>query len=404
MVGKSRKKRDDLIITNIGANKNAKVKKQINFHLKRIVITSFVIIFVATIIFVARFIRFNVVEMLWKVNVTRGSERVNNKSIRYEGFDNGIMRISNDGVTYINGGGSVNFTVSYNMKEPIYESGDKYFLIADKNGNEFYVFDSNGEIGHNTTTSPIQKISISKDGIIYILQSDENSSYINVYKSNTTPVDISIKSTLTGDGMPVDIATSKDGVNLAVAYMCLGDNNIYSKATYYNFDEAGKKNPKRIIKEFTSEFEEKLLARVCFFDERHSCMIFDEGVYFVSLKDEENPAVIAKHLFDKKIKSIAYNEKLLAFVFSDSTFMVINKNGSILANKNLDFEYENFYISDNYIVFLYENRIVLFDERGRLVFDKEMEIDVQYVSKKKSLFFSELFVGAIDGVECIRFF
>ena len=183
MVGKSRKKIDDLIITNIGANKNAKVKKPINFHLKRIVITSFVIIFVATIIFVARFIRFNVVEMLWKVNVTRGSERVNNKSIRYEGFDNGIMRISNDGVTYINGGGSVNFTVSYNMKEPIYESGDKYFLIADKNGNEFYVFDSNGEIGHNTTTSPIQKVSISKDGIIYILQSDENSSYINVYKS-----------------------------------------------------------------------------------------------------------------------------------------------------------------------------------------------------------------------------
>ena len=47
---------------------------------------------------------------------------------------------------------------------------------------------------------------------------------------------------------------------------------------------------------------------------------------------------------------------------------------------------------------------MIYDSRGRMIFDKEMEVDVQYVAKKKSLLFTELLIGLIDGVECIRFY
>lgn len=401
---------DDYIVKNLGINKSHKDKNQTIFksdkiNIKQISIIAFIFLIIITIIFSIRFIRFNVVEMLWKTSVTKGSDSINNKSVRYSSFRNGLMRISNDGITYINDRGIVKYIVSYNMKEPIYEFNDNYFVIADRNGYEFYIFDKDGLTGSNFLKNAIQKISISNDGIVYILQTDEESSYINVFRSNGKEIDISIKSSLTNDGMPIDLSVSDDGTELSVAYTCLSNNNIYSKATYYNFADAGKNaNSKRIVGEFIDEFNDKLLARTHFFDNKFSCLVYESGIYFVSLANKSNPVVINNIEFEYKIKSIAYNKEYISFVFDNNELMVISKDGSIVSKRKIDFEYENFYLSDNYIIFIYGNRVIIYDAKGRMIFDKELEMEVQYASKKRSLFFTELLLGIIDGVECIRFY
>ena len=403
-------KKDDLIIKDLGVNKEKKNRYTISIkskkiNIKKIAIISFVFLIIITVLFSIRFIRFNVVEMLWKTSVTRGSDSVNNKSVRYSSFKNGLMRISNDGITYIDDIGTVRFTMSYNMKDPVYESNNNYFAIADRNGYEFYVLDEKGVLGNNYLTNPIQKISLSNDGIIYILQSDEESSYVNVFRNNGEEIDISIKANLTNDGMPIDISTSDDGTELLLAYFCLSNNDIYSKATYYNFSDAGKaSNSKRIVGEFTNEFKDSLLARAHFFDDKNSCLIYDLGVYFVSTINESKPTIVGHQEFDYKIKSIFYNSEYVVFIFENNRMLIFNKNGILTADKNMDFDYEKFYVSDNYIVFLYGSRVMIYDTRGRMVFDKEMDMEVQYVAKKKSLLWTELLVGLIDGVECIRFY
>ena len=403
-------KDDQFIVKDLGVNKekksnslSEKIEKKIN--IKRLAIISFALLIIITILFSLRFIRFNVVEMLWKTSVTRGSTNVNNKSVRYSSFKNGLMRISNDGITYIDVIGTVRFTVSYNMKDPIYESNDNYFVIADRNGYEFYIFDENGVTGNNFLTNPIQKISLSSDGIVYVLQSDEESSYVNLFRSKGEEIDISIKTNLTNDGMPIDISTSNDGTELLLAYMCLSNNDIYSKATYYNFADAGKAaNSKRIVGEFINEFKDSLLARVHFFDNKNSCLIYDGGVYFVSTSNQSKPTIIGHQEFEYKIKSIFYNSEYVVFVFEDKRMFIYNKSVMLSADKMIDFDYENFYVSDNYIVFLYGSRVMIYDTRGRMIFDKEMDMEVQYVAKKKSLLWTELLVGLTDGVECIRFY
>ena len=397
--------KDEFIIKDLGIIKEKKSDNKKRVNLKFVAILSFVLIIFATAIFAIRFINFNVTEMLWKTSVTKGSDNINNKSIKYDSYKNGLMRISNDGITYINSSGEVKWTISYNMKDPIYESNDNYFAIADRNGYEFYIFDENGVSGTNTVTNPIQKISLSLDGVLYILQSDEENSYVNVFRNSGAMIDISIKTTLTGDGTAIDLGTSDDGVELAVAYMCLSNDKLYSKATYYNFGEAGQNaNSKRIVKEFVEELADKFLARTYFFDIDNSFLIYDGGVYFVSTKDQANPVIVQKREFDVKIRSISYNKKYLAMVLEDNRMIVFNKDGSLLADKMIDFDYENFYISEDYAIFLYGNRVMIYDSRGRMIFDKEMEMEVQYVAKKKSLIFTELLVGLIDGVECIRFY
>lgn len=397
--------KDEFIIKDLGIKHNEPLKSHKRINLKIVAVVVFVMILLSTLLFVVKFINFNVTEMIWKTSVTRGSDNINNKSIKYDSFNNGLMRISNDGITYISDIGEVKWTISYNMKDPIYESNGDHFAIADRNGNEFYIFNERGLSGKNTVTNPIQKISLSKDGILYILQSDEENSYINVYREDGKIIDLSIKTTLTSDGMAVDLGTSASGEELAVAYVCLLDNKIFTKATYYNFGDVGQNiNSKRIVADFVDEFENKFLARTYFFDDNNSFLVYDGGVYFVSTKNKANPEIIENREFNIKIRSISYNKKFIAIVFEDNRMLMYDKNGVLLADKTIDFDYENFYISDDYAIFLYGNRIMIYDSRGRMIFDKEMEFEVQYVAKKKNLLFTELLVGLIDGVECIRFY
>ncbi len=401
---------DEFIIKDLGVNKeqikNNKILGNANkINLKLVTIIALISLLIATAVFTIRFINFDVTEMIWKTNVAKGSDRVNNKSIKYCSFENGLMRISNDGVTYISDSGEAKWTISYNMKDPIYDYKSKYFAIADRNGNEFCIFDKNGETGNNLSTNAIKQISLSSDGVLYILQNDESSSYINLYRHNGNAIDIAIKSTLTGDGMPIDISTSDDGLGLSVVYVCLDNNDVYTKATYYNFDEVGKlSNSKRIVGEFVEEFKDRFLARCHYFDSKNSCLIFDGGVYFVSTSNPAKPRITVRHEFSDRIRSVSYNEKYLAFVFENNKLMIIDKKGNILAENSINSEYENFYLSDNYVVFIYENKVKIFDDRGRVIFDKEMAVNVQYIAKKKSIIFSEFLLGSIDSVECIRFY
>ena len=405
---KNDKNTDELILSDLGVNKDkrksdGKVSRFKNINIRYISIAVLIILLIMTAIYVLNFINFNSTVLIWRTSLTKGSDSVNNKSVSYASFRNGLMRISNDGITYIDDTGHVNWTVSYNMKEPIYVSNKKYFSIADRNGNNFYIFDSSGLVGENTTTNAIERIDISYDGVLYVLQSDENSSYINVFRNNGATIDLMIKTNLTEDGMPVDISTSRNGEELVLSYAVLDDDNIYSKATYYNFADEGKNaSSKRIVGEFIDEFDGKFLARVHFFNDDRSCLIYDGGIYFVSTSDKTNPRVINKIAPNDNMKSISYNDSYLAVVYESDKLIVYDDSGNIICDKQIDYEYNNFYLNDDYIIFLYNYRVMIYDIRGRMIFDKELSSDIQFVAKKKSFIFTELLLGLVDSVECIR--
>lgn len=382
-------KKDDLIIV-----EEKKQKK--GFSIKKFAIIACLLLVIATLVFVLRFINFNVTEMLWKVSLTRGSSEVNNKSIRYEGFLNGMVRISNDGITYISSIGEVKWTISYNMKEPIYECNKKYFSIAERNGFDFYIFDTNGLVYNSQSKHPIQKISLTDIGELFLLESDDENSYISHYDINGKTIGRTISTNLTSDGMPIDISASSSGESFLVDYTCLSDNSIYSKATYYDDED--------VLGEFITELADKFLARVHFFDSDKSCLIYDDGIHFVSYENVATPKINHTITFDEKIRSITYNDRFLAIITEKNRLLILNKSGDILSDKIIDFDYDNFYINDDYIIFICDHRVMISDERGRIIFDKEMNMDIEYVAKKKSLFFTELLLGLIDGVECIRFY
>lgn len=396
--------KDELIITNIGANRKKEVKrKNKGFSLKSLIIISSILLFLLIVIYGISYINFNITEKLWKVSLTVNSDFVNNKSIQYCGFENGMMRISNDGITYVDTNGIVKWTISYNMKDPIFSKKDKLFSIADRHGSLFYIFDEEGLLGSGTSNYQIDDVALSNSGILYLLQSDSNNSYIYSYNSEGQQLTNQISGNITTNGMPLNISTSNDGSEVLLAMTKILDNNICSKASYYNFNGITD-NKDFLIKEIEEELQGKFLARVHFFDNERSFLLYDDGIIFVSTSDPTNPTIIKKIDLKNKINSISYDNDNLVITLDDGKYVVYGKNGEVICNKSYDSNYDKFYIDNNCIVFIYGEHVKIYDVHGKSILDRVIEDGVQYVAKKDSLFFSDLIIGLVDGVECIRCF
>lgn len=394
MIGRSRKKViekefDDLIIVNNKSDKPEIKENGKKFSLKKIVLITFLLVIVATGAFILRFVNFGVSEMIWKVSLTKGSDKINNKSIRYESFRDGIMRISNDGATYVDSAGKLVYTVSYNMKDPIYDENGDYFAIGCRNGNELYLFDTNGLLNHASTVAPIYKIGLSKDGAVSLLLVSDTDMSIYNYKNNLNSVEEFSSGKLIDTGIPSDFAVNNLGDRYTMSYTSVGDNKVYTEVCFIT--NGGNKV-------YTDEFNGRYVARVHYFDDTKSFAISDISITFF-----ESENVVKDIVFGKKIKSISYNDRYLAVVYDDSTLSIYDKSGNISGEVIVDTNYDNFYLNGDYVVFIINDDVIIYDERGRQIFKNNIP-NVEYVAQKRSFVFTKLLIGLLDGVECILFY
>lgn len=400
----NKENKDELVITNIGANRKKEAKNSgKGISSKKLIIISSIVLLLLIIVYGISYINFNITEKLWKVSLTVNSESVNNNSIQYCGFENGIMRVSNDGITYVNSEGVIKWTISYNMKDPIFSKEGRLFSIADRHGSQFYIFDEDGLVGSGTSSYQIDDMSLSNSGIMYLLQSDSDNSYVFSYNKNGEQLTNQITSNITTKGMPLNISTSADGSELVLAMTKILDNNICTKASYYNFNGITD-NKEFLIKEIEEELQDKFLAKVHFFDNERSFLLYEDGIIFISTSDPTNPTIIKKIELKERINSISYDNENLVMTLDNGKYVVYGKNGEIICNKQYDSNYDRFYIDNNCIVFIYGEHVKIFDIHGKSIMDRNLDTMVQYVAKKDSLLFYDLIIGLTDGVECIRCF
>lgn len=425
MVGKSRKKivndenvnkeTNDLLIVrpkNLDKSKNDEKKAKINLKLKIMIGIIIFLVFICSIIFIIKNFDFGISNLLWTVRTTEGSNDVNNKSIKYCHYGSGIMRISNDGITYIDGVGNTRFTISYNMKEPIYDYTNKYFVVADRNSYNFVIFDYMGQIGKNRTKSPIQKVNITENGTIAILEKndveDVAENIIELFDKTGKSLKLDINDSFLLSGIVTDFSISDDAKTIITSNVNIVDDYISSKIVLYGIiDDGIKKTIKK--NDELSDFGSMYIGRVHHFNNNKIVCFYDGGMIFIDIdaNDKLNKKYIIEN--DKIMRSISYNDNYVAIIFEDNTLVTYNNNGDIISSANLDsgldkFSYDNFYIDDNYIIFINDKTINIYNVNCMKILSKDMISKVVYIVKKDSILFSRIIVGYLDGVECLQFY
>ena len=148
----------------------------------------------------------------------------------YLEFADGVLKYSKDGIAFMDRKGEERWNQPYQIKNPVVStySGDAA-AVADKGGNTIMVLDRDGLKGEMQTALPIEKVTVSAQGIVCAVLKDDPSPRILCYDAAGTVL-AELTTSLTGTGYPMDVSISEDGTLLLVSYLCVLSNAIMAKA------------------------------------------------------------------------------------------------------------------------------------------------------------------------------
>lgn len=304
----------------------------------------------------------------------------------YRDFGDGVLKYTKDGATYLDAKGKVVWVQSYEMRSPVVSVNGDFVAIGDQQGNSIYICDQNGTQGQATTLLPILRVTVSAKGVVAALQEDSKASYIYLYKRDGSPLDIMVKSLLSGDGYPVDLSLSPNGTQLITSYMYLDQGMIKCKIVFYNFG-LGKNDPNRVVGIFfPKDLGDAMAGRVRFLDESHSVIFADKGIQFFSTRVETSPELVSQIPIEENIRSISYAQDKVGIVTDNVEggdpyrLRIYDREGSPVFEKSFNYQYTGFDIDGDLILLYNDSSCKVYNMTGTEKYNGTFDFTVSKVS------------------------
>ena len=271
----------------------------------------------------------------------------------YQQCMEGVLRYSKDGVALLTKKGEEIWNQPCQKKNPIVETCGESIVVGDKGGTSIFVFERKGLKGEMQTTRPIEKLTVSSQGIVGAILKDEEVPKVMCYDAKGNILvehNVSPKST----GYPMDISLSEDGEMLLVSYLHIEGSSLVSKVTYYYFGEGTDEKANYQVME--KEYAGAVVPVTAFINKNTSLVVADNELCF--FEGHKQPTEVASIPLKADIQGIAYNEKIVALVVKSEAstgykLHIYNKDGEQLSSVDLDKEYTN--------IKVVEDKVILFD-------------------------------------------
>lgn len=267
-------------------------------------------------------------------------------------FVSGFLKYGKDGVSYINYEGETIWNQPYEISNPIVETTTDCAVVADSGGNQVVVIDEEGVKGEFETYLPIEKVTVSNQGIVAVLMNDGISPQIICYDA-VGNILIEHKSTITGTGYPTGVAFSENGETLLVTYLQVTETGINSNYVYYSFS-----NSEQVTQDVIAEGSKSgvVIPEAEFLASEISVIISNESMSI--FKGIETVELVCEVAFDKELESVFYGNAQIGLIFKDTMsdtkeLRVYNTSGNVMFSTEIIGEYESISIVNNQII-LYE--------------------------------------------------
>lgn len=304
-------------------------------------------------------------ETVWEIPVNEGS------LVGYQAFGSNVLKYTKDGASYTDNKGKTIWTESYEMKAPIAVVNGEYTAIADQQGNSIYICNTDGKQGEATTVLPISKVAVSGTGIVAAVLEDSTSSYIVFFKRDGSILDLTVKTKMSGDGYPLDIALSEDGTQLICSYVHLVNGEMKNRVVFYDFSEIGKNVPNRLVGGFDDPFQDTLVPRVVYLEEPYSCAFSGNGPVFFSSKNLASPELIRQEdMTEENIESVFYSKEYVGLIVRNNNseyqdrMEIFRADGTHVLTKEFTYEYTQADIDGDLIILYNEDSCRIFNMAG----------------------------------------
>lgn len=315
-------------------------------------------------------------------SIASTTEREDTLTTRYAAFGGNILKYSRDGVSYTDEKNSLYYSIAYTMQDPILALNKKMGAVADKNGNQIYIFDQNQQKGQVTTLLPIKHVAVSDQGIVAVLMEESASAKLEIYSSEGTLLGDGIFS-LEDAGYPMNLSISSDGRKIAITFAQASGTKFNSCVAVYNFDNVGENYIDHLV--FAKNYDEYLIPEIHYFDNSILAAVGD-GILAI-YQGNQIPECINEVTFEEKIQSVFYGEKMIGLVFDGTEGKVLklyDLKGNLTSEINFDQRYSNIHILESTVVIYNDTELGIYSHSGTECFRHTFETPVVEIFPTKS--------------------
>ena len=259
---------------------------------------------------------------------------------------------------------------------PTADVSGEYAAIADMNGNDVYIFNTQGKVSNTTMPYKICDIAVASQGEFAVILEDEKVNYINIYDKNGEQIS-EIQTTIDKSGYPMDMDLSSDGTKLFSTYLYLDGVDVKNGLAAYNFGPVGvNENADRLMGGY--QLEDTLVPKVEFLDNNTICAFGDNQIILYSMR--EKPSEKARIALKSEVQSVVYNDKYVGIVIPNEeeakkneekapyVLELYNTSGRKVMTQKIDFSYENVRMTKDEIVFTGGTECRIYTVKGKLKF------------------------------------
>ena len=320
-------------------------------------------------------------------------------SNNYASFAGGFIRYSRDGVVFLNKKNEEQWIQPVQLQNPIIEVRDEAFAVADNGGNSIFVFTEDGLKGEIETTLPIEKITVSNQGIVSAILKNENSPRIMSYDA-TGNILVEQQITMNTLGYPTALELSDGGTILAVSYLYTQGTSLKSRVIYYNFGETGQEETDNKVT--TDIYDNTVMADIFFMGNNRSVVIGDNC--FAIYRGSDIPEKVSEVQIGQEIRSVFHSDRYIGFILlnrdkSGYELRLYNRSGNQILNREIDGDYSNVKIDGDEIIMYDGSNCCIVTITGILKYEGDLDVEILEMSRAAGL--NRYYVMSVDELRVI---
>ena len=317
----------------------------------------------------------------------------------YAQFADGIVRYNRDGVAFLNRKNEEQWIQSAQIRNPIISVREKAFAIADNGGNTILVFTEQGLKGEIETTLPIEKITVSDQGIVTAILRNESSPEIMSYDA-VGNILVEQQVIMGTTGYPVAIEMSDDGNILAAGYLYVDSAVLKSRVIFYNFGETGQEKQDKIVT--SDDYNNTVMTELFFMGDDRLVAVGDDR--FAIYRGKDVPEKEKEIELDQGIQSVFHSDRYIGFILlneekSGYELRLYNRLGEQVIRRDISGTYNHVKIAGDEVIMYDGSRCCIITAAGIKKFEGNINTDALEILKAPGL--NRYYVMSVDELRVI---
>jgi nitrogen fixation-related uncharacterized protein len=313
--------------------------------------------------------------------ISSSVNRDDTESANYTAFGSGYVRYSNDGISYYSSKGTAVWNQTYSMQKPQVKICGDCVAVGDINGSKIYIFNKTGMLGSVDTSLSISQIEVASQGVVAAVLEDNNSNYINLYNTDGAKI-YTVKTTLSGDGYPLDISISEDATKLVASYLYVSGESMKTNVVFYNFSDVGQNETERIVGGF-NHYDSTIVGDVAFLNKTTAVAVGENVVSIYKIK--EYPSLSKEISVDSKIQRVLFSDKYIGLVLDNSEsgelykLVVYNLSGGRVCESTFSMQYDDIKFDGNSVILNNSSTLTLMNLKGKNLTNQTVDMPIDEI-------------------------